>query len=245
MTTNAAPEPVLSKDNAESTSLGAGVTEYAVGPAVPGSPVSLGLLEMAQAASVRLRDAEADQVLYVLSGSVRAVVDEESFELLPESALRLAAGEEMAMAAGDGGSTILRAYAGPSADVHAPLGEATRVAVANLRDARSATSNRKFQILFNPENGFPRGTLFLGVVPPGAAPWHFHQYEEVMWVHRGRTTFHLAGGSQEMDPGCVVRIRPRAPHVNENPDANDVYVLGLITPASSPSAAYLSENPAE
>ena len=236
-------EPVRSRATVEPGDLAPGVVEYAVGPAVTASALSLGLVEMAAGASMRVRHTDVDEVLYALGGSVRADVEGESLEVDVDSALRLAAGEEAVITASDAGARLLRAYAGPSADVHAPLGAPERVVVVDKQDVEDATSDRSYRVLFGPDNGFVRGTLFLGVVPPGAAPWHFHQYEELLWIHRGRTVFHQAGGTQEMEPGCVVRISARAPHINENPGDDDVLVIGLISPASSPSAAYLAQPP--
>ena len=85
--------------------------------------------------------------------------------------------------------------------------------------------------------------MFVGVVPPGAAPWHFHQYDEIVLLLDGTAAYHQAGGVQTMGPGSAVRIPPRRVHINENTGGEEMRVLGVFTPAGSPSAAYLAADP--
>jgi oxalate decarboxylase/phosphoglucose isomerase-like protein (cupin superfamily) len=40
-----------------------------------------------------------------------------------------------------------------------------------------------------------------------------------------------------------VRIPPRTVHINENGTDDEMRVLGVFTPAGSPSAAYLADDP--
>ena len=108
-------------------------------------------------------------------------------------------------------------------------------------EAGSATGKRSFQILFGPHNGSTRATLFVGYVPPGAAPWHFHLYDEIVWIWRGEGRYHTQGGVEPLAAGSAFRISPREVHIVENTSAADeLVVLGLFTPAGSPSAAYLT-----
>ena len=114
--------------------------------------------------------------------------------------------------------------------------------------ARDATevlveAARSFELVFGPHNGSLRATLFVGHVPPGAAPWHFHLYDEIVWIWRGEGRFHTREGAESLAPGSAFRIRPRELHVVENTSATDeLVVVGLFTPAGSPSAAYLAED---
>ena len=75
--------------------------------------------------------------------------------------------------------------AGAGTDLHAPMG--TRELVVSLDDAeqQQATGARSFQLLFGPHNGSTRATLFAGYVPPGKAPWHYHLYDEIVFVPAG------------------------------------------------------------
>ena len=133
--------------------------------------------------------------------------------------------------------------AGPGCDEHAALGERVANVRLDLGRSASATGRRSFQILLGPENGCCRATMFVGVVPAGAAPWHFHQYDEIVYLLDGEATYRQAGGSQSMTPDSAVRIPPRTVHINENVTDADMRVLGVFTPAGSPAAAYLADDP--
>ncbi|HXF98071.1 MAG TPA: cupin domain-containing protein, partial [Gaiellaceae bacterium] len=127
----------------------------------------------------------------------------------------------------------------PEADRHAPLGP--RVLAARAGGAERATGARSFEVLLGPHNGSLRATLFLGHVPPGKAPWHYHLYDEIVWVPEGPARVHRRGAAaEELGPGAAFRLRPREVHIVENtrPD-RELTVLGVFTPAGSPAAAYL------
>ena len=142
------------------------------------------------------------------------------------------------MNAGDA-TAALRASIGPGADRHAALGPREQTVVPGRLDAEGATGKRSFQVLFGPHNGSTRATLFVGYVPPGAAPWHFHLYDEIVWIWRGEGRFHTREAVEQIGPGSAFRIRPREVHIVENTSPIDeLVVVGLFTPAGSPSAAY-------
>ena len=92
---------------------------------------------------------------------------------------------------------------GGEVDLHAPMGPRELVVTPDEHDAQQATGGRSFEILFGPHNGSTRATLFAGFVPPGRAPWHYHLYDEIVWVPDGPGRLHLAEGTS--------RARRRAP----------------------------------
>jgi quercetin dioxygenase-like cupin family protein len=119
----------------------------------------------------------------------------------------------------------------------------TRETVARLDDAgaESATGARSFQILFGPHNGSTRATLFAGYIPPVKAPWHYHQYDEIVYVPEGPGRLHIGADRRELGAGAAFRLRPREVHIVENTSANrELTIIGVFTPAGSPSAAYLT-----
>jgi len=104
-----------------------------------------------------------------------------------------------------------------------------------------ATGSRSFQILFGPHNGSRRATMFVGYVPPGKAPWHYHLYDEIVWIWRGPGRYHLGDEVEPLEDGSAFRITPREVHIVENTHPErELAVLGIFTPAGSPSAAYLT-----
>ena len=121
------------------------------------------------------------------------------------------------------------------------IGKARRVIVfADGAEAQQATGGRSFEILFGPHNGSTRATLFAGFVPPGKAAWHYHLYDEIVWVPAGPGRLHRADGEEQLDAGTAFRLRPRQVHIVENAGASEMTIIGVFTPAGSPSAAYLT-----
>jgi len=157
------------------------------------------------------------------------------------AAVLVLADETARLTAGEDGLTAVRASIGPSVDRHAPLGPRETLVATERVEAGSATGKRSFQVLFGPHNGSTRATLFVGHVPPGAAPWHFHLYDEIVWIWRGEGRFHTHAGSEPLAVGSAFRISPREVHIVENTSTTEeLVVVGLFTPAGSPSAAYLA-----
>jgi quercetin dioxygenase-like cupin family protein len=237
--------PVVHPDACQATELTPGVTARAVLGPHPGSPLTLEQVELKPGVRWSLTLQQQHLLVYVLGGE--GTLDREG-----EPPLELRAGSAFLREPGDGSATIVggdRAAtlavfgAGPTADQHAPLGPRDSGAELNLDDAAAATGSRSFQVLLGPENGCCRATMFVGVVPPGAAPWHFHNYDEIICVLRGDGVYHQAAGAQPTRPGSVVRIPARTVHINENRAAEEMHVLGVFTPAGSPSAAFLASPP--
>ena len=91
--------------------------------------------------------------------------------------------------------------------------------------ARQATGARSFQVLFDASNGSTRATLFAGFVPPGKAPWHYHLYDEIVWVPEGPGRLHVGPAVEELETGLGVPAAPaRGAHRREHepgPGADD------------------------
>ena len=126
------------------------------------------------------------------------------------------------------------------------MGSAERVIALDHVEPGRATGARSFQVLFGPHNGSTRATAFVGYIPPGRAPWHYHLYDEIVWVLRGEGRLHLGDAVEPLAPGAAFRLHPREVHIVENTDpVAELAVLGIFTPAGSPSAAYLTPDVAE
>lgn len=208
-------------------------------PPLAGSTLALVEREGSAGEALELRDDKRDSLLYVVRGSGTLALDGRSASLAPRSAALVLAGEEARLTAGDEGLTVLLATVGPEADRHAPLGPRELVASLETADAEKATGARSFQILFGPHNGSTRATLFAGFIPPGKAPWHYHLYDEIVWVPEGPGRLHLGESVTDLGPGAAFRLRPRQVHIVENRSDSEMTVIGIFTPAGSPSAAYL------
>ncbi|HEV2387614.1 MAG TPA: cupin domain-containing protein [Candidatus Acidoferrales bacterium] len=116
--------------------------------------------------------------------------------------------------------------AGPVSVVHEREREAIPVA------------DRKFKLLVDTEFGCRQVTQFLGFIPPSRAPFHFHTYEEVIYILEGSGIVRAGGASTPFAPGASIYLPIGLPHCVENPGPGWVRLLGVFYPAGSPAVAY-------
>lgn len=213
-------------------------------PRIADSALALEGVRLDEGAELEVHEIDLDSLLFSTAGSGALSLAGETAAIEGGSAALVLAGEEATFVAGAGGLELIRATVGSDADRHAPMGP--REVVVALDDAISeqATGARSFQILFGPHNGSARATLFAGYLPPGRAAWHYHLYDEIVWIPQGPGSLHLRGSENALGPGSAFRLRPREVHVVESstPD-REMTVIGVFTPAGSPSAAYLAPAP--
>ena len=209
-------------------------------PPLAGSALALRALTLDPGLSATLGAPEDDILVYVAAGAGLVSVGETSAPVRARSACLVLAGEEALVQATDALELIVVSV-GPAAERHAPLGERAITASLDGAGAGQATGARSFQILFGPTNGSTRATLFAGFVPPGRAPWHYHLYDEIVWVPEGPARLHRRDSVEELGAGAAFRLRPREVHIVENTrPEGDLTIIGAFTPAGSPSAAYLT-----
>ena len=206
--------------------------------AIDGSPLALETRSIA-ADAVVLGDAASDTLVYVAAGSGTLSTDRTDHAVRARSAALVVAGETARIAAETELELVVATVAG-EVDLHAPMGAREVVTSLDDADAQRATGARSFQILFGPHNGSTRATLFAGFIPPGRSPWHYHLYDEIVWIPKGPGRLHLAEGEEDLAAGAAFRLRPRQVHVVENAGASEMTIIGIFTPAGSPSAAYLT-----
>jgi mannose-6-phosphate isomerase-like protein (cupin superfamily) len=177
------------------------------------------------------RDDARDELLYVLEGTGAATVGRELYELGPGSALFVARGTPWRVDAAQGLRllSVLVEEPEPSGRPHAVLRGAER---------RGATAGRQYTLLATPESGCASATQFIGHIPPGRAPDHFHTYDEVVYVLRGEGALHIDGESAPLRPGTCVHLPARLVHCLENFGPGEMDVLGVFRPAGSPAEAY-------
>jgi quercetin dioxygenase-like cupin family protein len=201
--------------------------------------LSAGVVEPGTALAIG--EAERDSLLYVAAGSGTLERDGASSELADATASLVLAGEDAMISAASPLELVLLTVA-PVTDRHASLGERETTVRVDERSSEDAYGMRAYQVLFGPRNGSTRATLFTGFIPPGRSAWHYHLYDEIVWIPEGPGRLHRWGGSEEpLAAGSAFRLRPREVHIVENTsDTDELTVVGCFTPAGSPSAAYLA-----
>jgi len=175
--------------------------------------------------------AGADEVLYVLEGSGHASIGGETHPLRPGTSIFVSRGTAWS-AEGEGRAV--------SVLVHDPPAASATHAVLDLTAAEkgSASAGRQFVLGARPETGCGSVTQFIGLVPPGRAPDHFHTYDEVIYILEGQGELHIGGEQAELRPGSCVHLPARLVHCLANTGETELRLLGVFRPAGSPAEAY-------
>jgi len=181
------------------------------------------------------RDEGRDEVLYVLEGTAIAKVGGETQALEPGTGVFIARGTPWHVESADGLLLL-------SVLVEEPLPATASHAVIAGGDRGAATAGREFTLLAQPENGCASVTQFVGYIPVGRAPEHYHRYDEVVYVLAGEGVFHVDGESATLEPGSCVHLPARLIHCLENVGPGEMRVLGVFRPAGSPAEAYYPDD---
>jgi mannose-6-phosphate isomerase-like protein (cupin superfamily) len=197
------------------------------------------LLRFAAGSAAR-GDGVRDEVLYVLSGNGVVSIGRERHSLAPGTAAFLAGSTSWHVEEAD--ELVLL-----SVLVEEPLpANGTTHAVVELasEQTQGATAGRQFRLLATPEVGCASVTQFVGYIPVGRAPDHFHTYDEVVYVLEGEGAVHIGGESAPLRPGSCVHLPARLVHSLENAGPGVMQVLGVFRPAGSPAEAYYPDGTA-
>jgi mannose-6-phosphate isomerase-like protein (cupin superfamily) len=177
------------------------------------------------------RDDARDEVLFVLEGSAAAEIGGEAHRLEPGTGVFVARGTPWRVEVTDGLLLL-------STLVEDPLDATSSHAVVPSGERGGATDGREFSLLAQPENGCASVTQFVGYIPVGRAPDHFHRYDEVVYILEGEGGFHVDGETEPLRPGTAVHLPARLIHCLENYGPGEMRVLGVFRPAGSPAEAY-------
>jgi quercetin dioxygenase-like cupin family protein len=124
--------------------------------------------------------------------------------------------------------------------VHEPEPAGAACAVVDMTQAGhgTATAGREFVLGATPDVGCASATQFIGLIPPGRAPDHFHRYDEVIYVLEGEGRLEIGGESEPIGPGSCIHLPRTLVHALANAGETEMRVLGVFRPAGSPAEAY-------
>ena len=199
------------------------------------------VIECAPGGSIGRAAGDAEEVLFVLTGTGELSLAGERYPLEPETGAYLAPGEEYELH--NRTSEPMRVVsvrisdpvsAGASAD------GSDRAVVRRLADqeAQAATTERWFRIVADPSTGLRSATQFVGYIPIERAPEHFHTYDEVIYVIEGEGTLHAGGDRTAVAAGSCLELPARTVHCLENTGGEVMRLVAVFRPAGSPAAAY-------
>jgi mannose-6-phosphate isomerase-like protein (cupin superfamily) len=115
----------------------------------------------------------------------------------------------------------------------------TRAPLVRLADRRAQpTADRWYRVLVDDEVGSTRATQFVGSIPPGRAPDHFHHYEEVLFILKGSGRMWAGETNTPIAFGSCIYLPKGQVHCVENTGEDELRLLGVFYPAGSPSVRY-------
>jgi mannose-6-phosphate isomerase-like protein (cupin superfamily) len=174
-----------------------------------------------------------DEVLFVLAGAAQATVGGRETELVPGTAVYIGRGTEWRVEVTDGIELLSVLVRDPL-----PPGAAHAVIGVDAAETGDATAGRQFRLLATPETGCASVTQFVGYIPVGRAPDHYHRYDEVVYVLEGEGRLHVDGETAPLRSGSCVHLPAGLVHCLENVGPSEMQVLGVFRPAGSPAEAY-------
>jgi len=169
---------------------------------------------------------DADELVFVLAGSGSASIAGAEHRLRSGVSLFVPAGTSWT-ATGDAEAI--------SVLVHDPdPSEGPAVVDCDEVEKGTATAGRQFVL------GAPcaSATQFIGLIPPGRAPDHFHYYDEVIYVLEGDGYLDISGEQAPIRPGTCIHLPKTLVHSLANTGETEMRVLGVFRPAGSPAEAY-------
>ena len=226
-----------------------------IGKASGAKAISLRVLEFGPGTSPALRNSESDEVLYVLEdleGGVgngcKVLIDDIAYEVGPQTGVYLRPGQSLTVQnAGPGVVRFISSQcpeeAGEAvAELDQPVRSGSQLpSVVRLSDRRALpTADRWYRVLVDDEIGSEQVTQFVGSIPPGRAPDHFHEYEEVLFILRGEGRMWAGETNTPIGPGSCIYLPRGQVHCVENTGSGELRLLGVFYPAGSPAVRYES-----
>jgi mannose-6-phosphate isomerase-like protein (cupin superfamily) len=215
--------------------------------------ISLRILEFGPGRSPELRNRECDEVLYVLenlndetaSSDCTVFIDGNAYAVGPQTGIYLRPGETLSVEnPGPHPVTFVSSQCPEEVSPIGPIGHIRPIQdgvapIVKLSDRRALpTADRWYRVLVDDEIGSEQVTQFVGSIPPGRAPDHFHEYEEVLFILRGEGRMWAGETNTPIAPGSCIYLPKRQLHCVENTGEGELRLLGVFYPAGSPAVRY-------
>lgn len=210
--------------------------------------ISLRTMDFAQGLSPFLKNQDCDEIVYVLHGSATILLDGNSYHLEPETGVYLRPhatfaidnpnSEPVTLISSQCPEPLTTAHILPPAD-RLPENPPTPSPIVRLADREAIpTADRWYRVLVDDEVGSKQATQFVGSIPPGRAPDHFHNYEEVLFILRGVGRMWAGKTNTPITADSCIYLPKRQVHCVENTGDGELRLLGVFYPAGSPSVRY-------
>ncbi len=216
--------------------------------------ISLRALEFGPGLSPGLANNDCDEVLYALQGHATVFIDGHPLDISEETALYLPPGRTLTVNNGGLMPFVLLSSRCPEPETPGvrptvgPIGalEALKSTyrsgpnlVVRLADREAVpTGDRWYRVLVDEAAGCRQVTQFIGSIPPGRAPDHYHHYEEVLFILNGEGRMWAGSTSAPIGQGSCIFLPRRQLHCVENTGSGELRLLGVFYPAGSPAVRY-------
>jgi mannose-6-phosphate isomerase-like protein (cupin superfamily) len=206
-----------------------------IGKANGAEAISLRILEFAPGTSPVLQNDGSDEVLYLVEGSCTVVIDGNAYELEPATGVYIRPRQSWHVE--NATQNVVRFVSSQCPESEGSPYQAAPV--VRLSDRRALpTADRWYRVLVDHEVGSEQVTQFVGSIPPGRAPDHFHEYEEVLFILLGEGRMWAGQTNTPISPGSCVYLPKRQIHCVENTGSGELRLLGVFYPAGSPAVRY-------
>lgn len=236
-----------------------------VGKATGAQAISLRVMEFAKGVSPGIRNGDCDEILYVLGsdlsdsdrndasitrvgGWVSLLIDGSRYQINSDTGIYIRPHQAFAIDNPNTDSVAVISSRCPDpartyefVDVSSTSGAQpnTQIPSVHLWDrAPESTANRWYRVLVDDEIGSEQVTQFVGSIPPGRAPDHFHNYEEVLFILKGEGRMWAGETNTPISAGSCIYLPKGQAHCVENTGAGELRLLGVFYPAGSPSVRY-------
>jgi mannose-6-phosphate isomerase-like protein (cupin superfamily) len=214
-----------------------------VGKTSGAKAISLRLLEFGPGTSPVLLNHASDEVFYVLEGACMVVIDTRAYEVGAETGIYLRPGQTLKVQ--NAGPDVVRFVSSQCPEETDDVVDQPAKAggdlppIVKLSDRRALpTADRWYRVLVDDEIGSEQVTQFVGSIPPGRAPDHFHEYEEVLFILCGEGRMWAGETNTPIGPGSCIYLPRRQVHCVENTGSGELRLLGVFYPAGSPAVRY-------
>src|ERR1051325_7217769 len=211
-----------------------------IGKATGADAISLRVLEFGHGESPVLSSDESDEVLFVLEGSCKIIIDGNAYEVGPDTGIYVRPGQSWSVE--NPGSELVRIVSSQCPELNRRTNAPEQsTPIVRLSDRRALpTADRWYRVLVDEDMGSEQVTQFVGSIPPGRAPDHFHEYEEVLFILRGEGRMWAGESNTPIGPGSCIYLPRRQVHCVENTGTGELRLLGVFYPAGSPAVRYKS-----
>jgi mannose-6-phosphate isomerase-like protein (cupin superfamily) len=232
-----------------------------VGRATGAQAISLSVMEFAPGKSPTIQNDGCDQILYLLDNAHPvaevsttrgsewfAIIDGQSYEVSLNTGVYIRPNQPFAINNSGADSITIVSSQCPdpdhapqfTTDARAPVSQASNISpIVRLADQKAQpTADRWYRVLIDDRVGSTQVTQFVGSIPPGRAPDHFHNYEEVLFILRGEGRMWAGESNTSIAAGSCIFLPKGQVHCVENTGAGELRLLGVFYPAGSPSVRY-------